>query len=1851
MPNLQIQITASTREAEREIRRFLRTIQKTFETVEKSKIIAFDKSVVKQAEALSKSVKRIEKDVKQVVTNTKELAAATEKGFTKIRTEIEKARESFVNLRWGIRDVLKDAMTLMNFQLRWYLGRSIVFGSARALREGIEFEAEIDKAEALLLRYAAMEENVRGIHRHTAEELVKYSRQIAINLPIAFEEVIKASDRLLAAGINIETVKASLEDFAKLQVAFPEIDPEKFTTAIVGFLNTFRHTPGLREFENDAERFRAILDKITKALAVGVIAPKDINLVIQHLGQMAQAAGFTIDQMLALSVIITNLGAKAGPAARALRGLIDSLSTPKGIKELEKIGIVLDKSKTIAEQFEAIINGLRKALGSGELGMTLEAMSFLRGIAPVQRRSALIALIRELETYHTILNAIQNSQGALARTSEVMTDTLSGQWQIFKNLTKELRAAFSNSQLLKDGLKLLIGAFKVLGFVLSGVAGLLSLTVDGFKWLYHTVRLITNPLERVIASLMYLVTGNFKKAWEEIKRMPKVAIHHFEKASEALAGSLDRAAKEVITIQDVLFNRLKFSGGKDRKTEEILKGLGIPKEAVENTKEYRRVLDAISNIMAQISTISVSEAWRDVQVEIQKSFALLDSQLKMGRISLEDYYKQRSYLREKSLAEEATKIQKEFAIQREVLRKQIEELKKGMDILKEDEAKIREQEIRRLTQKMLLLEVKEFAQISELIRKNELAGYKDSLQYAYQKFKAEKSYKKQLMKLTHDAVSMELIGIQKTSEKAKKKYETLIPLIERLSEAQKQAWLMAVEISTLKTYKKIAEKQFDRRTALAYQIEIYKKELEKLARYIKQREEDLRLSKITGEDVELIKKDLERLKALYTSLMLDMEKAQKTLSGSMFEGIKDGLREFANRIKTTYEFWHDISLETYKNIAEGFSDLFYDTITGKLKDLGDYFDRVWKNILRMFANYLAQMAVLASNPITVPILVTIGNIMGMSTPPAPMSMGMGGGIPGVSMSWAGGFKPVSYAGASYFGLPVVTYPTPATAVGALEAYYGTATPSLGAGAIFPFLGAGLLGYGLGQLFGGKYSGIGGALGSMLGMGIGYAVAGGGSIAAGMAAGSWAGPIGMLIGSAIGGFLGSLFGSKKVPAFAAGLYPTTEPGKHWSILTEPYGGVGYLGVKYKTFMGEEARRAAEQLLKVFENVMDSVVDTFNVSTDKLRELVESGEEIYFEVKKGMKWEEILQEFGKGLANIVESLTGIDFTQFQKSGENLTQTILRIIQAVKDYPKVLESFDDYIAAIQNQYDEIARWKDQMVEAQKQIEDLRESLQNATDPSDAINYANQLKQAIYEKYMAEKQMIEGLVASIRQAEMDLMDFRFNLEQKIAEMTGVGDVAGIIMEKFRYILEQMAADIGNIFAERTVQQIKNVTSIKTQNVIKLVGEIFIGLWQPLIERTKTFEKAIQMTGDVIAINATQIQNSIVTMDMSLDQMMNAISNAINTLLQSGGMTVAQIDKLLGWVNAAIGAIDQWVSTRISDIQRRYARLEEAERRRVERQQEAIRRQTEALQQQLKLVQEWKNLLERVDATIRSLVVGTANPRDVFERLAYARERVMGVYSMYLGATGEQRLEYAGKLHTLIQEYLKIAQEAFQRPSTQYQTIYEQMINMLELIKEDASANAAKEEELQEQIKKLQQEANVLSRQQVSYSAQMNAEIQKVKQQAAEYYKWIKEIGTQLHLAKIEELKNRLSELLGDKTVEQYLADLQLAAVTELAQIRKLLESVWSNILGKEIQTFATGGYVTRPTLALIGEREPEYIIPASKMRAYTQNITVSPQITIVADRGADLQAIRREVEDAIVYSIKYGKARQALKEAVAYG
>jgi hypothetical protein len=176
--------------------------------------------------------------------------------------------------------------------------------------------------------------------------------------------------------------------------------------------------------------------------------------------------------------------------------------------------------------------------------------------------------------------------------------------------------------------------------------------------------------------------------------------------------------------------------------------------------------------------------------------------------------------------------------------------------------------------------------------------------------------------------------------------------------------------------------------------------------------------------------------------------------------------------------------------------------------------------------------------------------------------------------------------------------------------------------------------------------------------------------------------------------------------------------------------------------------------------------------------------------------------------------------------------------------------------------------------------------------------------------------------------------------------------------------------------------------------------------------------------------------------------------------------------------------------------------------------------------------------------------------------------------------------------------------------------------------------------------------------------QIKAFNEKAAAYYEWAKHEGVDLYQQSILDQTSKLTELLGDKTVEQYLADLQLQAVNELVDIRDLLDQVFralipglpepelqvENIPHNILQGYQSGGYVSKKTLAWLGEREPEWIIPQSKMGQFG-NITIAPSITIQTSGNVDEKKIAKATEEAIIYSFKHGKGRQVLKEVMQHG
>jgi TP901 family phage tail tape measure protein/lambda family phage tail tape measure protein len=543
---------------------------------------------------------------------------------------------AILNLRGGISGYIKDVQSMILIQARWYGARTMLFGATQAISMGAQHVIDVDQAQAKLLRYSAMEEEVTSAHRRMVGDIILYSRQMATRLPIDFNEVVKAADRLLAAGVDIDTVKASLKSFAQVQLSFPEIEPEKFTKAIVGLVNTFRSSPGMANLENDAQRIKSILDKVTIVLAKSVMDPKDLTPVIQYMGQMSQAAGFSVDQMLSLSAIITNLGSKAAPAARALRGLIDSLSSKKGLEALESIGIQLDKNKTMAEQFSKIIEGLRSAVGTGEgKGMTLGALEFLRDVAPTQRRNVLIALIREMEKYKELVEASEKSEGALDRTANAMSESMRSKLTILKNLSKELGASLFATDSLAGGVDLLIQMLRTLGFVMSGVAGASVIVVDAFRtmWSMFSIVLVA---ARELANVLYnITTFNWSGIVESIKTGYRDIAAEWSNIAEIGDTSLGRAGTISEHIQ-LIMNKplLSFDGGKD------------------DANKKKAVADYVKNILGGGGEgtrgvyrleLGAAKEHAKAMLDIEKSnydlsFAVLSNFHKLGGSTIEEYY-------------------------------------------------------------------------------------------------------------------------------------------------------------------------------------------------------------------------------------------------------------------------------------------------------------------------------------------------------------------------------------------------------------------------------------------------------------------------------------------------------------------------------------------------------------------------------------------------------------------------------------------------------------------------------------------------------------------------------------------------------------------------------------------------------------------------------------------------------------------------------------------------------------------------------------------------------------------------------------------------------------------------------------------------------------------------------------------------------------------------------------------------------------------------------------------------------------------------------------------------------------
>ena len=145
-------------------------------------------------------------------------------------------------------------------------------------------------------------------------------------------------------------------------------------------------------------------------------------------------------------------------------------------------------------------------------------------------------------------------------------------------------------------------------------------------------------------------------------------------------------------------------------------------------------------------------------------------------------------------------------------------------------------------------------------------------------------------------------------------------------------------------------------------------------------------------------------------------------------------------------------------------------------------------------------------------------------------------------------------------------------------------------------------------------------------------------------------------------------------------------------------------------------------------------------------------------------------------------------------------------------------------------------------------------------------------------------------------------------------------------------------------------------------------------------------------------------------------------------------------------------IQDEISAAQAR-AQLLQEERSKV---QEVYNERIEGLRQELELARQWEQLGESLGSQILAIKTGQSNPEDVFDRMGILREEIGRVQGLYNTAAGEEKIGYAQELSGLYGQLLQMGQEAWQRPSPEYKTLYEEVETAFADVRPTLKANSA---------------------------------------------------------------------------------------------------------------------------------------------------------------------------------------------------
>jgi TP901 family phage tail tape measure protein len=357
-----------------------------------------------------------------------------------------KSEKSILKIHTGIKGYMQDVEGMFKMQLRWYGARffsqAVLEAPFAAALGVIKYTAALDDARAAMLRWEATSGKVTAESISNVDNIMIQIRRALLEMPLTLDVASKSIQSFIGAGLSSGIVATMVPDILRLKNAFKEIDFEPFTIAVVGAFNVFKDQIG--KGLTEAEKFRTIFEQLLRAQAKGVIRPEQFQKVFQYMAGIGEMSGMTLEQLLAISVALTDTGNLAANASRMFRTLLINIPQEKATAGFRAIGIELKKDIPLMHQFKTITDGIVKLVGKSG-AIDVERLGFLGKIVAPEQLKALVDVARNWEKVGALTEDIKNATGGLLAASDVVSKPLGAQWQILLNTLNEIGKSLAES--------------------------------------------------------------------------------------------------------------------------------------------------------------------------------------------------------------------------------------------------------------------------------------------------------------------------------------------------------------------------------------------------------------------------------------------------------------------------------------------------------------------------------------------------------------------------------------------------------------------------------------------------------------------------------------------------------------------------------------------------------------------------------------------------------------------------------------------------------------------------------------------------------------------------------------------------------------------------------------------------------------------------------------------------------------------------------------------------------------------------------------------------------------------------------------------------------------------------------------------------------------------------------------------------------------------------------------------------------------------------------------------------------------------------------------------------------------